>query len=114
MTISGRDPQPGELTWTAGNTAVATVSQSGLVTARGAGNTTIRAALTSNRSASIEFSLTVTASAPAPAPTPAPGTFAQRVLDLTNAACAQARTCGGASFAAAPALTSNAQLAQAA
>jgi uncharacterized protein YkwD len=118
VTVGGRAPQPGELTWTTGNAAVATVSPSGLVTARGAGNTSVRAALTSNRSAYIDLTLTVTASAPAPTPTPTPaptnGTFTQRVLDLTNAARAQARTCGATRFAAAPALTLNAQLAQAA
>ncbi|WP_082869759.1 CAP domain-containing protein [Deinococcus puniceus] len=116
VTVSGRAPQPGELTWTTGNAAVATVSQTGLVTAKGAGSTSIRTALTANPGAFIEFTLTVTAAGttPAPAPAPAPGTFAGRVLTLTNAARAQARTCGTTSFPAAAPLTANAQLGQAA
>lgn len=40
--------------------------------------------------------------------------FAQRVFELTNAARAQARTCGGVAYAAAPALTYNAALERAA
>ncbi|WP_194165214.1 CAP domain-containing protein [Deinococcus terrestris] len=120
VSVGGRPAQPGELTWTTSNAAVATVSQTGLVTARGAGNAVIRAALTSYRSAYVDFTLTVTAAtapAPAPAPAPTPTTpsgYAGRVLELTNAARAQARTCGATSFAAAPALTYNAQLEQAA
>ncbi|MCP2013123.1 uncharacterized protein YkwD [Deinococcus sp. HSC-46F16] len=116
VTVGGRAPSPGELTWTTSNAAVATVTQTGLVTATGAGNAVIRAALTNYRSSYIDFTLTVTA-ATAPAPTPAPTTpsgYAGRVLELTNAARAQARTCGATSFAAAPALTYNAQLEQAA
>ncbi|MFC4639008.1 CAP domain-containing protein [Deinococcus hohokamensis] len=54
------------------------------------------------------------APAPTPSPTPAPSGIAQRVLDLTNAARAQARTCGGTAYSPAPALSLNAQLTQAA
>ena len=52
----------------------------------------------------------------APSPTPAPpaSTFAQRVLDLTNRARAQARTCGTTPFAATTPLAYNAQLERAA
>ncbi|GAA5512546.1 hypothetical protein Dcar01_01260 [Deinococcus carri] len=122
VTVGGRAPLPGELTWTTSNAGIATVSQSGLVTARGAGNATVRAALTRSPSAFIDFTLTVTAPAttptPAPTPAPTPGTgssaFAQRVLDLTNQARAQARTCGSTSFAATTPLTYSAQLEQAA
>ncbi|EYB68751.1 Allergen V5/Tpx-1 related [Deinococcus phoenicis] len=118
--VGGRAPLPGELTWTTSNAGVATVSQSGLVTARGAGNATIRAALTNNRSAFLDFTLSVTAATgtPAPTPTPAPSpsssAFAQQVLTLTNQARAQARSCGATSFAATTPLTSSAQLEQAA
>ncbi|PNY80447.1 CAP domain-containing protein [Deinococcus koreensis] len=50
-----------------------------------------------------------------PAPPAAPsGTFAARVMELTNAARAQARSCGADRFAATTALTPNAKLAQAA
>jgi len=118
VTVGGRAPLPGELTWTTSNAAVATVIQTGRVTATGAGNASIRTALTANPSAYIDFTLTVTAAttapAPAPAPAPTPGTFTQRVLELTNAARAQARSCGATSFAAAAPLAYNAQLAQAA
>lgn len=118
VSVNGRPAQPGELVWTTSNAAVASVTQTGLVTATGAGNAVIRAALTTSRSAFVDFTLTVTAAtAPAPTPAPAPTTpsgYAGRVLELTNAARAQARTCGATSFAAAPALTYNAQLEQAA
>lgn len=52
----------------------------------------------------------------APNPTPAPptSTFAQRVLDLTNQARAQARMCGADRFAAAAPLTYDALLERAA
>lgn len=120
VTVGGRPPQPGELTWTTSSARVATVSPSGLVTATGSGNAVIRVALTQNPGVFLNFSLAVTAPAPAPAPVPAPapGTspsaFAQQVLTLTNQARAQARSCGAASFAAAAPLTFSAQLAQAA
>lgn len=118
VTVGGRPPQPGEVVWTTSNAAVATVTQTGLVTATGAGNAVIRAALASYRSAYVDFTLTVTAvSTPAPAPAPAPTApsgYAARVLELTNAARAQGRTCGATSFAPGPALAYNAQLEQAA
>lgn len=108
VTVGGCPAQPGELVWTTSHAAVATVSQTGLVTATGAGNAVVRAALATSRSASVDFTLTVTA-ATAPAPT-TPSGFAGRVLELTNAA----RTCGATRFAAAPALTYSGQLEQAA
>ncbi|WP_189073322.1 CAP domain-containing protein [Deinococcus sedimenti] len=123
VTVNGQPAQPGQLKWTTSNAGVATVTQTGLVTAASAGSATIRAALATNPGAFIDFPVAVTAPAPAPtpAPTPAPapapttpGSFAQQVLDLTNAARAVPRSCGATSFAAAPALTWNAQLAQAA
>ena len=111
VTVSGRAPAPGQLVWTTSNAAVATVTQTGLVTPVGGGNATVRAALSRNASAFIDFPLTISGAAPAPAP----GTgFAQQILDLTNAARAQGRTCGATAYAAAPALTLNAQLGQAA
>lgn len=119
VTVGGRAPTPGQLVWTTTNAAVATVTQTGLVTPVSGGNATVRAALSSNASAFIDFPLTVsgavTAPTPAPAPAPAPATgFAQQVLDLVNAARTQARNCGATAYAAAPALTLNAQLGQAA
>lgn len=119
VTVGGRAPTPGQLVWTTSNAAVATVTQTGLVTPVGGGNATVRAALNSNAAAFIDFPLTVsgavTAPTPSPAPAPAPATgFAQQVLDLVNAARTQARTCGATPYAAAPALTLNAQLGQAA
>ncbi len=118
VTVNGQPAQPGQLKWTTSNATVATVTQTGLVTAVSAGSATIRAALATNAASFIDFPVTVTAaSAPAPAPAPAPTTpsaFAQQVLDLTNAARAVPRTCGATSYAAAAPLTWNAQLAQAA
>ncbi len=121
ISVGGQPAQPGQLRWTTTNAAVATVSQNGLITAIAAGNAVVRTTLISNPSAYLDFSVTVTAAASAPAPTPTPqpappvsGTTAQQVLQLVNAARAQARNCGATSFAAAPALTLNAQLAQAA
>lgn len=68
------------------------------------------------------LALTACGSAPGSSPDPGPdstpsspgGPFAQRVLDLTNQARAQARSCGGARFAATTPLTYNAQLERAA
>ncbi|GGS31510.1 CAP domain-containing protein [Deinococcus knuensis] len=119
VTVGGRAPTPGQLVWTTTNAAVATVTQTGLVTPVSSGNATVRAALSSNASAFIDFPLVVRAAAPAPTPVPTPAPapatgFAQQVLDLVNAARAQARTCGATAYAAAPALTLNAQLGQAA
>lgn len=122
ISVGGQPAQPGQLRWTTSNAAVATVTQSGLIKAVAAGSAVVRTTLISNPSAYLDFSVTVTAaSAPAPAPTPAPqpappvsGTTAQQVLQLVNQARAQARNCGATSFAAAPALTLNAQLGQAA
>ncbi|MBB5364686.1 CAP domain-containing protein [Deinococcus humi] len=117
ISVGGQPAQPGQLRWTTSNAAVATVSQNGLVTAVAAGNAVVRTALVSNPGAYLDFSVTVTAGTPAPAPTPAPTpdtTVGQQVLQLVNAARAQARSCGSTSFAAAPALTLNTQLGQAA
>ncbi|WP_245616348.1 CAP domain-containing protein [Deinococcus radiopugnans] len=122
ISVGGQPAQPGQLRWTTSNAAVATVTQSGLIKAVAAGSAVVRTTLISNPSAYLDFSVTVAAaSAPAPAPTPAPqpappvsGTTAQQVLQLVNQARTQARNCGATSFAAAPALTLNAQLAQAA
>lgn len=116
--VNGRPAQPGELRWTTTNAAVATVTSGGAVSAVGAGSATVRAALAANPSAFLDFPVTVTAvasPAPAPAPTPAPsGDFERRVLALTNAARAVARTCGTQNYAAAPALAWNDLLANAA
>lgn len=121
VTVNGQTAQAGQLLWTSSAPSVASVSQSGLVTALAAGNTTVRAALASNRNAYLDFPVTVLAvsSAPAPTPTPTPaptptGTFAQQVLDLTNAARAKGQTCGGVAYPAVAPLTYNAQLEQAA
>ena len=116
VTVNGQPAQPGQLKWTTSNAAVATVTQTGLVTAASAGSATIRAALATNTASFIDFPVTVAAaSAPAPAPAPStPSAFAQQVLDLTNAARAVPRTCGATSYAAAAPLTWNAALAQAA
>lgn len=117
VTVGGQPAQPGQLNWTTTSAGVATVTQTGLVTAKAAGSATVRAALATNAGAFIDFPIVVQAAAPAPAPTPAPapgptptGTFAQRVLDLTNAARAQARTCGTTTYAATTPLTYNAAL----
>ncbi|MDV6376215.1 CAP domain-containing protein [Deinococcus arenicola] len=123
ISISGQPAQPGQLRWTTSKATVATVSQNGLITAIAAGNAVIRTILITNPSAYLDFSVTVdsAASTPAPVPTPTPPpasapapTVAQEVLQLVNSARAQARSCGSASFAAAPALSMSAQLAQAA
>jgi len=121
ISVGGQPAQPGQLRWTTSNAAVATVSQNGLITAVAAGNAVVRTALVSNPGAYLDFSVTVAARTPAPAPTPTPTpapapdtTVGQQVLQLVNAARAQARSCGTTSFAAAPALTLNTQLGQAA
>ncbi len=132
VTVSGAPAKPGQLVWASSNAGAATVSQSGLVTAVGAGKTTVRVSLSANPAAFLDFPVTVSAPAvtpapaptpsptpapaPSPAPTPATGISAseQRVLDLTNQARAVARTCGSTSFPAVPALIWNASLATAA
>ena len=128
VTVGGVPARPGQLVWVSSDAGAATVSQSGLVTAVGAGKTTVRASLSANSAAFLDFPVTVNAPAvtptpipaptpsPAPAPTPSTGISAseQRVLDLTNQARAVARSCGTTSYPAAPALTWNASLATAA
>lgn len=116
VTVNGQPAQPGQLRWTTSNAAVATVTQTGLLTAVAAGSATVRAALATNPGAYLDFPVTVAAvTAPAPAPAPTtPSAFAQQVLDLTNAARAVPRSCGATSYAAAAPLTWNAQLGQAA
>lgn len=111
----GQPVTPALVTWTSRNPAVATVDGDGLVTARGAGTTTVRVALRSNSAVFLDFTVNVTGAATAPAPTaPAPSSgssaFEQRVLELTNQARAQARTCGTQSFPAAAPLAYNAAL----
>ncbi|GBF05612.1 SCP/PR1 domain [Deinococcus aerius] len=110
----GQPVTPALVTWTSSNAAVATVDQYGLVTARGAGTATVRVALRSNPASFLDFPVNVSKAATAPAPTPTTGTgpsaYEQRVLDLTNQARAQARTCGTQSFPAAAPLTYNAAL----
>ena len=138
VTVSGAPARPGQLVWTSSNAGAATVSQSGLITAVGAGKTTVRVSLSANPAAFLDFPVTVSAPAvtpaptpapvptpspapapaPSPAPAPTPGTglsaSEQRVLDLTNQARTVARTCGTTSYPAVPALTWNASLAKAA
>ena len=128
ITVGGVPARPGQLVWVSSDAEAATVSQSGLVTAVGAGKTTVRASLSANPAAFLDFPVTVNAPAvtpapipaptpgPAPAPTPSTGISAseQRVLDLTNQARAVTRSCGTTSYPAAPALTWNASLATAA
>ncbi|WP_165795232.1 CAP domain-containing protein [Deinococcus koreensis] len=120
VTIGGQPAQTGQLVWTTSNAGVASVTQSGLVTARAAGTATVRTAMASNPAAFIDFPIVVqAATTTTPPPTTPPsttpsGTFAQRVLALTNAARAQARTCGTASYAATTPLAYNAALEKAA
>lgn len=112
VTVNGTAPTPGQLVWTSTSTSVVTVTQSGLATALTPGSATVRAALASNPGAYIDFPVTVNATTPV---TTTPTTsFAQRVLELTNAARAQARTCGTTSYAATSPLAYNAQLEKAA
>ena len=113
VTVGGKSAQPGQLKWSTSNAAVVTVTQGGLVSAAGAGSASVRAALSSNTSAYLEFPITVSA-APAPSPAPSAGGISaveQRVLDLTNQARAVARSCGTTAYPAAAPLTWNAQLA---
>ena len=120
VTVGGVPARPGQLVWVSSDAGAATVSQSGLVTTVGAGKTTVRASLSANPAAFLDFPVTVNAPAvtpaPIPAPTPSTGISAseQRVLDLTNQARAVARSCGTTSYPAASALTWNASLATAA
>ncbi|WP_019587041.1 CAP domain-containing protein [Deinococcus apachensis] len=111
----GQPVTPALVNWTSSNAGVATVDQYGLVTARGAGTVTVRVALRSNPATFLDFPVNVTKTATAPAPTPATGTtspsaFEQRVLELTNQARAQGRTCGSQFFPAAAPLSYNAAL----
>ena len=118
--VNGVAATPGQLRWSTTNAAVATVTQGGLISAVTAGSATVRAALSSNAGAFLDFPVTVGASpsapAPAPAPTPGNGISAteQRVLDLTNQARAVARTCGATSYPATTPLSWNSALAGAA
>ncbi len=124
VTVNGAPAQPGQLRWTSSNVKIATVTQTGLISAVGAGTATVRASMASNPAAFLDFPVTVTGTTPAPtpvptpapAPTPGSGISAteQRVLDLTNQARATARTCGTTSYPAAGPLTWNAALATAA
>lgn len=112
VTVNSTAPTPGQLVWTSTSTSVVTVTQSGLATALTPGSATVRAALASNPGAYIDFPVTVNATTPV---TTTPTTsFAQRVLELTNAARAQARTCGTTSYAATSPLAYNPQLEKAA
>ena len=113
VTVNGTAPTPGQLVWTSNNTSVVTVTQSGLATAKTAGSATVRAALASNPGAFIDFPVTVTVTSSTTPSTPGVP-FAQRVLELTNASRAQARTCGSTSYAATTPLTYNAGLEKAA
>ncbi|MBB5377537.1 uncharacterized protein YkwD [Deinococcus metalli] len=113
VTVAGQPAQPGQLTWSSTNAGVASVTQGGLVTAKAAGSATVRAALTGSPASFIDFPIVVQAVAGATPATPS-GTFAQRVLDLTNAARTQARTCGSTTYAATTPVTYNAALEKAA
>lgn len=113
--VGGQPAAPGQLTWTTTNAGVVSVTQGGTVKAIGAGNATVRAALSASPSAFLDFPVTVnSASAPAPTPTPTATAYAQRVLQLTNTARATARTCGSVASPAVPALSLNTQLTAAA
>lgn len=107
VTVGTQPAQPGQLRWTTTNAGVATVTQTGLVTAKAAGNATVRAALATNLASFVDFPLVVGAATPPSTPT---STYAQRVLDLTNAARTTARTCGTTAYAATSPLTYNALL----
>ena len=116
VTVGGQPAQPGQLTWTTSRATVATVTQTGVVTAKAAGTATVRAALTSSPTSFIDFPIVVqaTTTTPPPTGTTPSSAFVQRVLELTNAARAQARTCGTTSYAATTPLTYNAALEKAA
>ncbi|WP_211238267.1 CAP domain-containing protein [Deinococcus pimensis] len=117
--VGGRVATSADVTWTSSNTANATVDANGLVRGVSPGSATVRVALRSNPASFLDYAVTVTGTTtttptPAPAPAPAPSTgastFEQRVLELTNQARAQARTCGTQSFAATTPLAYNANL----
>lgn len=107
--VGGKAPTPGQLIWTTSNAGLVSVTQGGTVQALSPGNATVRAALSASPSAFIDFPVTVTA-ANAPASTPTTSAYAQRVLDLTNAARAVSRTCGSVSAPAVPTLSLSSQL----
>ncbi|GAA4023346.1 hypothetical protein GCM10022631_42560 [Deinococcus rubellus] len=107
--VGGQPAGPGQLTWTTSNAGVVSVTQGGTIKAVRPGSATVRAAVAASPSAFLDFPVTVTA-ASTPAPTPTTSTYAQRVLDLTNAARAVARTCGSVSAPAVPALGLSLQL----
>ncbi|WP_225430044.1 CAP domain-containing protein [Deinococcus detaillensis] len=110
--VGGKPAAPGQLMWTTTNAGVVSVTQGGgTITATGAGSATVRAALTASPSAFLDFPVTVNAvGAPTPTPPPTTSAYAQRVLQLTNAARSTARTCGSVSLPAVPALSISAQL----
>ncbi len=114
--VSGQPAKPGQLIWSTTNVRVVSVTQSGLLKATGVGSATVRAALSTSPSVFLDFPVTVALAAPTPVPTPAPApaptasTYVQKVLSLTNAARAVARSCGGVSYAPVPALSLSTQL----
>ena len=109
VSVNGQPATPGQLTWTTDNAGVISVTQTGTVKALRAGSATVRAALSASPSAFIDFPITA-AAANTPAPTSTGIAYAQRVLDLTNAARAVARTCGSVGAPAVPALRLSPQL----
>lgn len=111
VTVDGQAAQNGQLVWTTGDANIVSISQGGLLTARNAGSTTVRAALAANPS--LYLDLPVNIAAPN-APTPTPPAFAGRVLALTNAARAAGASCGGVTYAPTTPLTYNALLEKAA
>ena len=72
------------VTYSSSNTSVATVSTSGLITAKAAGTTTITATSKANTAKSVSFSLTVTSSGSNPSTPPSGGTVNVQSVSLKS------------------------------
>lgn len=104
--IGTRAATPSDVTWKSNNTAVATVSDNGLVSAKASGNATVRVTLRSDSAVYLDIPVIVTSASGSSGPSD----FEKRVLELTNQARAQARTCGTTAYPAAAPLAYNANL----
>lgn len=115
VTIGGQAAPLGSVLWSSSDPTVLGVTQAGVVTALAAGNATVRATQVSRPGTFIDFPVIVTGSGTGKTvnsganSTPA-SAFAQRVLELTNAARTGGHTCGPVFYPAVPALTYNSNL----
>lgn len=72
INVNGQPAQPGQLAWKSSNAAVVTVTQTGLLTAVGAGSASVRVSLIASPATYLDIPVNVSAPVPVPTPTPAP------------------------------------------